>query len=142
MKSRIFVWLVALAWLAIIVAPALAAEAITNAPPASPPGVPDLPRGNDGIWLALIPPITFTITWLMGKIPPLPKVILPWITPVVGIAIGWVFDYATKANLPWWSAAGAGAIATTIYEAAKGLTKAGPESKLTPTEGKNDPPNT
>lgn len=111
---------------------------VTNTPPA---GLPlDLPKGKDGIWLALIAPITFTITWLMGKIPPLPKAILPWITPLVGIGIGAVMEWATKANLPWWSSAGAGAIATTIYEAAKGITKAGPESPLTPTPEPTKPP--
>lgn len=119
------------------VAPILAQ--VTNAPPVSdaPPG---LPLGKDAIWLALIAPITFTITWIIGKIPPLPKVILPWITPLIGIGIGAVIEWATKANFPWWSSAGAGAIATTIYQAAKGISGAGPENALTPTAGKNDPP--
>lgn len=137
MKLHKFVWLAIAAW---IIAPIMA-QVVTNAPPTTPP--PDtafLPLGKDAIWLALIAPITFTITWLIGKIPPLPKVILPWITPLVGIGIGSVMQWATKSNWPWWSSAGAGAIATTIYQAAKGITKAGPESPLTPTPGPNDPP--
>lgn len=92
------------------------------------------PRGKEAIWLSLIPPITFTITWLFGKIPPLPKQLLPWITPLVGVGVGTGLDWATKADWPWWSSAGAGAIAVAIYQAAKGLTSAGPESALTPTE--------
>lgn len=128
------IWLVALAWLAIGLA---AYGQGTNSPPSLPS---DLPQGKDAIWLALIAPITFTITWLVGKIPPLPKVILPWLTPLIGIAIGAAMQYATKANFPWWSSAGAGMIATTIYEAVKGLSKATPASALTPTPGPNDPP--
>lgn len=91
------------------------------------------PRGKEAIWLALIPPITFTITWMVGKIPPLPKEILPWITPVIGVLVGAGLDWATKANWPWWSSAGAGAIAVTIYQALKDMTNAGPKSALTPT---------
>lgn len=135
MKIHKLIWLAVLAW---IIAPVIA-QVVTNAPPPPDTG-PVLPLGKDAIWLALIPPITFTITWLVGKIPPLPKVILPWITPLIGIGVGAVMEWATKANLPWWSSAGAGAIATTIYQAAKGITKAGPESALTPTPGPNDPP--
>lgn len=93
----------------------------------------NFPQGKEAIWLALIPPVTFTITWLTGKIPPLPKEILPWITPLVGIGLGWLMDFAGKAELPWWSTAGAGAIAVAIFEAAKGVTNAGPKSALTPT---------
>lgn len=131
MNTRKFaLWVAVLLWLIpFIVAPLMAQ--VTNTPPAGTPL--NLPVGRDAIWFALIAPITFTITWLFGKIPPLPKEILPWITPLVGIAIGALMEWATKSNWPWWSSAGAGAIATTIYEAAKGLTKAGPESALTPT---------
>jgi hypothetical protein len=91
------------------------------------------PRGKEAIWLALIPPITFTITWIVGKIPPLPKELLPWITPVVGVLVGTGLDWATKADWPWWSSAGAGAISVALYEAMKGITKASQESTLTPT---------
>ena len=92
------------------------------------------PRGKEAIWFALIPPVTFTITWMVGKIPPLPKQILPWITPVVGVLLGSVFEWAINADWAWWSTAGAGAVAVAIYEAAKGLTQATPVSTLTPTK--------
>ena len=105
----------------------------TNTPPVPPDGGLNLPQGKEAIWLALIPPITFTITWMVGKIPPLPKEILPWITPVIGVLLGMVMKWATDSHWPWWSSAGAGAIAVAIFEAAKGISKAGPESVLTPT---------
>lgn len=107
------------------------AQVVTNSPPA--PG-PDntFPIGKEAIWYALIPPVTFTITWLVGKIPPLPKEILPWITPLVGICLGLIVNWAAKQDLSWWSTAGFGAISVAIYEAAKGLSKAGPTSALTP----------
>lgn len=108
------------------------AFAQTNAPPVIPPGL-GFPDGKDAGWLLLVPPATATIAWALGKIPALPKPLLPWITPLAGIGIGALLNYAAKANLPWWSTAGAGAIATTLYEGIKGLTRAGPESILTPT---------
>ena len=110
----------------------------TNTPPIDPSQNP-FPVGKEAIWLALIPPATFTITWLIGKIPPLPKEILPWITPVVGVILGAVINYATSANWPWWSSAGFGAISVAIYEGLKGLTGAGPRSKLTPTSETKKP---
>lgn len=103
----------------------------TNSPPINTSG--PFPVGTEAIWLALVAPATATITWAIGKIPPLPKQILPWLTPFVGIGIGWLMKYATDAHWPWWNSAGAGAIATTLYEGIKGMTGAGPESNLTPT---------
>lgn len=116
------------------------AQVITNSPPAGNGVLDSLPRGKDAIWLALVPPATFTITWLVGKIPPLPKEILPWLTPLTGILIGAVIDWGTKSNLPYWSTAGAGAISVAIFEAIKGLTKSGPESALTPTPKPDNTP--
>ena len=132
---KFFTWLAVITCFAFIIAPLVAQ--VTNTPgtnlPPVIPGTEGLPLGKDAIWLALIAPITFSITWLVGKIPKLPKAILPWLTPVAGIAIGLVMQWATKANWPWWSSAGAGMIATTLYEAIKGVTGAGPQSALTPT---------
>lgn len=97
------------------------------------PGVPNLPQGKEAIWLALVAPITFTVTWLIGKIPPLPKEVLPWLTPVVGILLGVVMKKATDSHWAWWSSAAFGMISTTIYEGIKGITGAGPDHPLTPT---------
>lgn len=104
----------------------------TNLPPVTPPSNP-FPSGKDAMWFAVIPLVTFGITWLIGKIRSLPKNILPLITPIIGVAIGAVIEWATKADFPWWSEAGAGAISVAIYQALKGLSDVGPESPLTPT---------
>lgn len=117
-------------WLVCLILTSLSILAQTNLTVIDPE---IFPRGKEAIWLALIPPITFTITWVVGKIPPLPKELLPWITPVIGVLVGSGLDWATKANWPWWSSAGAGAIAVAIYQAMKGMTNASPSSALTPT---------
>lgn len=123
-RMTLFIW-VTLALLA--VASTLAQTNVAPVIPASP-----FPQGKEAIWLALIPPATFGITWIVGKIPPLPKELLPWITPLVGIGLGAITKWATDSHWPWWSSAGAGAISVALYEAAKGVSGAGPDSKLTP----------
>lgn len=131
MRKTVIYW-AALLWISGVF---VAAQTSTNSPiNISGP----FPVGTEAIWLVLVAPATATITWLFGKIPPLPKWLLPWITPFAGIAIGWLIKYATNAHWPWWNSAGAGAIAVTLYEAAKGLTGAGPQSALTPTPEKQN----
>lgn len=126
-------------WVAILAFVSLSLFAQTNLATNGVTLDPEIfPRGKEAIWLSLIPPITFTITWLFGKIPPLPKEILPWITPLIGVAVGTGLDWATSANWPWWSSASAGTVAVAIYEAAKGITGAGPKNALTPTEKPKD----
>jgi hypothetical protein len=91
---------------------------------------------GDAAWLALIPPITAGITWLIGKIPPLPKGILPWITPLLGIGVGYLLQYINGAKLSPALTAGAGGLAVFIYEAAKSalVDKNNPDASiLTPT---------
>lgn len=129
-RITIFIW-AALAVLAVV-----SAFAQTNGAPGLP--ATPFPQGKEAIWLAIVPPATFTVTWLIGKIPPLPKECLPWLTPLAGIALGAATKRATDSHWPWWSSAGAGAVSVAIYEAVKGLAKAGPDSKLTPTP-KPDP---
>lgn len=106
-------------------------QVLTNTPPVSPSN--PFPVGKDAIWFAFIPLVTFGITWVIGKIKSLPKQILPLVTPVLGVAVGALIEWATKSNFPWWSTAGAGAVSVAIYEAIKGLSNAGPSSALTPT---------
>lgn len=97
--------------------------------------VSQFPTG-DAAWLAMIPPLTAFITWLLGKIPPLPKGILPWITPLLGIGIGYAIKYINGASLSPALTAGAGSVAVFIYEAAKNalVDKSNPDaSVITPT---------
>ena len=104
--------------------------------------VSQFPTG-DAAWLALIPPLTAFITWLLGKIPPLPKGILPWVTPLLGIGIGYVLKYINGAELSPALTAGAGGLAVFIYEAAKGalVDKANPDASIiTPTARPTPPP--
>lgn len=111
--------------------------------------VPDLgdpnnlfPRGA-AIWAALIPPATFFITWAIGKIPPLPKEILPWLTPVLGILLGFALDYANKVELPIGLAGALGTVAVFMYEGIKRLVirqgEDASQSALTPTEKPSAP---
>lgn len=126
-------------WVVLLTPLALIAQTQTNLTTNGVTLDPEIfPRGKEAIWLSLIPPITFTITWLFGKIPPLPKEVLPWITPLIGVAVGSGLDWASSANWPWWSSAGAGTIAVAMYEAAKGITHAGTKNALTPTEKKTE----
>lgn len=104
--------------------------------------VSQFPTG-DAAWLALIPPLTAFITWLLGKIPPLPKGILPWVTPLLGIGIGYVLKYINGAELSPALTAGAGGLAVFIYEAAKGalVDKSNPDASIiTPTARPTPPP--
>lgn len=97
------------------------------------------PQDKGAIWLAIIPPLTFTITWLLGKIPKLPNQLLPWLTPVAGIVIGQILDVLNAANFAWYEAGAAGTIAVFIYEGIKDVAvKQGEPSALKPTR---DTPN-
>jgi hypothetical protein len=107
----------------------------TNTLPVAPAN--PFPTGKDAAWFAVIPLVTFGLTWLVGKIQSLPKNLLPLLTPIFGWVIGYVIERATNANFPWWSEAGAGAVSVALYEAVKNISGAGPESKLTPTPVNN-----
>lgn len=121
-------------WLAVLLVGLLTVTSVnaqTNNPPVFNPS--KFPIGKEALWLAIIPIITFGITWVVGKIPPLPKGLLPLFTPLIGTGIGWVMNMAEKAEWAWWYSAGAGTIAVFLYESLQKLTHAGPESNLTPT---------
>lgn len=104
----------------------------TNTPPATP-DPNGLPFGVDALKLALVPFLTFIITWALGKIPPLPKGLLPVLTPVIGVLVGSLTKWATDSHWPLWLSAVTGAASVAIFETLKNATNAGPESALTPT---------
>jgi hypothetical protein len=131
MKKHTLLYLLLLSFIGM-----MSAMAQTNTTPTVPGIDPSQFPTGDAAWLALIPPLTAFITWLLGKIPPLPKGILPWITPLLGIGIGYALNYINGAQLSPALTAGAGAVAVFIYEAAKSslVDKANPDaSVLTPT---------
>lgn len=114
----------------------MSAMAQTNNTPGGTGFDPSKFPTGDAAWLALIPPLTAFITWALGKIPPLPKGILPWITPLLGIGIGYAIKAINGAQLSPALTAGAGAVAVFIYEAAKNglVDKTNPDASiLTPT---------
>lgn len=131
MKKHTLLYLLLLTFIGL-----MSAMAQTNTTPIVP-GIDasQFPTG-DAAWLALIPPLTAFITWALGKIPPLPKGILPWITPLLGIGIGYVIQAINGAHLSPALTAGAGSVAVFIYEATKSavVNKANPDASiLTPT---------
>ena len=75
--------------------------------------------GKEAIWLAAIPVFTFLVTWFIGKIPAVPPRILTLIVPFVGIGIGKLFQLAEQGQWGWWWSAGAGMVATWIYQGIK-----------------------
>jgi hypothetical protein len=104
----------------------------------APSGGIDVSRFPTGAaaWLALIPPSTAFFTWLLGKIPPLPKCVLPWVTPFLGIGIGYLLQYINGAKLSPVLTAGAGTMAVFLYEVVKSalVDQANPQaSVITPT---------
>jgi hypothetical protein len=130
MKKQSLLYLVLLMFVGLV-----SVMAQTNNTPGAGIDPSKFPTG-DAAWLALIPPLTAFITWALGKIPPLPKGILPWITPLLGIGIGYAIKAINGAQLSPALTAGAGAVAVFIYEAAKSslVDKANPDASiLTPT---------
>jgi hypothetical protein len=131
MKKQSMLYLVLLCFIGLV-----SVMAQTNTTPTVPGLDPSKFPTGDAAWLALIPPLTAFITWVLGKIPPLPKGILPWITPLLGIGIGYAIKAINGAELSPALTAGAGSVAVFIYEATKGalVDKANPDASIiTPT---------
>lgn len=90
---------------------------ITDSPSATAGnGTIDLPKSKSQYWTLAISAITPMIVYLFGKIPQLPRPILPVITPFVGVGLGLLLDKMTSLNFTWWDSAQAGALAVFIRE--------------------------
>jgi hypothetical protein len=134
MKSILYLWVL------ILISVGIYAQTNTNSLPGFDPS--QFPTGDAAI-LAFIPPITAFITWLLGKIPPLPKGLLPWITPALGVGVGYLLQYINGAKLSPALTAAAGGLAVFIYEAAKSalVDKQNPSASIiTPTVRPTPPP--
>jgi hypothetical protein len=97
---------------------AIATEEIsldTNAPPPFDPETP-LPKTLEEFWFYGIALITPLVVFGFGKIPQLPRPVLPMLGPLVGIILGFVLEKAGAMNIPWWHGGLAGAFATTLRE--------------------------
>lgn len=75
-----------------------------------------LPQTTSEFWTFAIAGITPVIVWLVSKIPNLPKAVLPTITPLVGIGLGFALKWLGDANLSWVDMAQAGALSVFVRE--------------------------
>lgn len=90
------------------------AATVTNAPvgPVEP-----LPASKSEFWTLAIAAVTPILTALIYKwIPKVPKLLIPALTPVIGIGLGLGINALGKANLGWVDMAQAGALAVFLRE--------------------------
>jgi hypothetical protein len=90
--------------------------AVTNTLPAIDTVSGALPATKDQYWAWAIAAVTPVITWAFGKIPMLPRPVLPVLTPFIGMFLGFILQKLDAAHLHWYSAAGAGTIAVFLRE--------------------------
>jgi hypothetical protein len=77
----------------------------------------DLPTTKAALWTAGITVVTPLIVAGISKlIPKLPKLVLPSITPLIGIGLGLGLNALQAANLSWIDMAQAGALAVFVRE--------------------------
>lgn len=99
----------------VLFAAVLAVFAQTNTVPADP--LPELPGDVGSYWKYAVAAVTpMIVTFIHFAVPKLPKVILPSITPFIGLALGYVLNQLGAANLGWVDMAEAGALAVFIRE--------------------------
>lgn len=93
----------------------MSATAQTNTPPAAPGN--GIPTDLIGYWDLAIAAISPILVWVVSLIVPrIPKVLLPSMTPLVGIAVGLALNKLAGANLSWFEMGKAGALAVFVRE--------------------------
>lgn len=113
-KSRVFWVLSFLAFGGLVV---LAQATNTNVVPVTPGPVPDIPQTVSQFWDLAIAAISPIVIWGVTKaVPKIPKVLLPSMTPLVGIGLGVALNKLAGANLGWLDMAKAGALAVFVRE--------------------------
>jgi hypothetical protein len=106
MKNR---WL----WFCGLMVLPLAVFAQTN----SVPTPAALPKTVAEYWTLLIAGVTpLIVTGVWKLVPKIPTVVLPLMTPVLGIGLGLLINAVSKANLGWVDMASAGALAVFVRE--------------------------
>lgn len=112
------------------------ALAQTNPPVVLDPTTPaPLPNSVSTYWelaIAGISPLIVTGIWKV--VPKIPVVVLPLLTPLIGIGLGLLVNKLSSAQLGWVDMAQAGALAVFVREvvnkaATKGLASAPPAAK-------------
>ena len=99
----------------LLCATVLAVFGQTNTPPAD--SLPELPGDVHSFWkygVAVVTPLI--VTFIHWAAPKLPKLLLPSITPLIGLGLGFELNHLTAANLGWVDMAEAGALAVFIRE--------------------------
>lgn len=97
----------------LLLATATAALAATNQ---TDFGADALPTTKEAFWKWGIGAITPIIVWGLSKIPNIPRPILPTVTPLVGVGLGFLLNWLGKQNLGWVDMAQAGALGVFIRE--------------------------
>jgi len=100
-----------------------------------PPVLPGIPQSAGAIWDAAIAGVAPIIVWLVRKIiPKIPTMLLPMITPVIGIGLGLLLNRFANADLSWFDMAKAGALAVFVRETVnQAITKQLEPAKPAPT---------
>lgn len=106
----------------ILLAFASVAFSATNAfDPATAP----LPTGTTSYWTYLIAGLSPIVVWFVRLIvPKIPTVLLPTMTPFVGMALGALLNALGNAHLEWVDMAKAGALAVFVREVTNQAIKA------------------
>lgn len=88
----------------------------TNALAPFNPVVGSFPDSKTEFWKWAISITTPLVIWLFGKIPQLPRPVLPFLTPFVGIALGFGLQKLGQLNMGWVDMGQAGMVAVAIRE--------------------------
>lgn len=83
----------------------------------APAGLPALPHDLPSFWKYGVAAVTPVLVWAIHSIvPKIPTVLLPSITPAIGLGLGYAINALAGANLGWVDMAEAGALAVFVRE--------------------------
>lgn len=79
--------------------------------------LPELPKTMAQYWVLGIAAVTpLIVKGIKLAVPKVPKVLLPSITPLIGMGLGAALSALDAADLSWWDSAQAGALAVFVRE--------------------------